>query len=57
MLINNNSQISVNTGFSGKKLALTVFFDVFLLSLLGLILVMSASSTYSAIKFDSVFHL
>jgi cell division protein FtsW len=57
MLINNNSQVSFNTGFSGKKLALTVFFDVFLLSLLGLILVMSASSTYSAIKFDSVFHL
>ena len=57
MLINNNSQVSVNAGFSGKKLALTVFFDVFLLSLLGLILVMSASSTYSAIKFDSVFHL
>ncbi|MEJ2615892.1 MAG: putative peptidoglycan glycosyltransferase FtsW [Ignavibacteriaceae bacterium] len=57
MLINNNSQISVNTGFSGKKLALTVFFDVFLLSLLGLILVMSASSTYSATKFDSVFYL
>ena len=57
MLINNNSQVSVSTGFSGKKLALTVFFDVFLLSLLGLILVMSASSTYSAVKFDSVFHL
>jgi len=57
MIVNNNLQVSVNTGFSGKRLALTVFFDVFLLSLLGLILVMSASSTYSAIKFDSVFHL
>lgn len=57
MLNNSNSQISISTGFSGKKLALTVFFDVFVLSLLGLILVMSASSTYSAIKFDSVFHL
>ena len=43
--------------FTGKKLALTIFFDVFILSLLGLILVMSASSTYSALKFDSIFHL
>lgn len=40
-----------------KKLALTVFFDAFLLMLLSLIIVLSASSTYSAIKFDSLFHL
>ncbi len=57
MLNNSNLQVSAGNGFSGKKLALTVFFDAFILSLLGLILVMSASSTYSAIKFDSVFHL
>ncbi|HSL87832.1 MAG TPA: putative peptidoglycan glycosyltransferase FtsW [Ignavibacteriaceae bacterium] len=40
-----------------KKLALTVFFDVFALMLLGLIIVMSASSTYSAFKFESTFYL
>lgn len=40
-----------------KKLALTVFFDSFALMMLGLILVMSASSTYSVFKFDSVFYL
>ena len=40
-----------------KKLGLTIFFDVFALMLLGLIIVMSASSTYSAIRFDSLFHL
>lgn len=40
-----------------KKLALTIFFDSFALMLLGLIIVMSASSTYSVVKFDSVFHL
>lgn len=40
-----------------KKLALTVFFDSFVLILLGLIIVMSASSTYSTVKFDSAFHL
>lgn len=40
-----------------KKLAITVFFDAFALMLLGLIIVMSASSTYSVIRFDSVFHL
>ena len=40
-----------------KKLALTVFLVAFVLSLLGLVLVMSASSTYSAFKFDSLFHL
>jgi len=40
-----------------KKLAITIFFDAFALMLLGLIVVMSASSTYSVIRFDSVFHL
>ncbi len=40
-----------------KKLGLTIFFDAFALMLLGLIIVMSASSTYSAIRFDSLFHL
>jgi len=40
-----------------KKLALTIFFDSFALILLGLIIVMSASSTYSVFKFDSVFYL
>ncbi|MGB5894846.1 MAG: putative peptidoglycan glycosyltransferase FtsW [Ignavibacteriaceae bacterium] len=40
-----------------KKLAITIFFDSFALMLLGLIIVMSASSTYSVIRFDSVFHL
>jgi cell division protein FtsW len=40
-----------------KKLALTIFLDAFILTLMGLVLVMSASSTYSAFKFDSLFHL
>jgi len=40
-----------------KKLAIIIFFDAFALALLGLIIVMSASSTYSVIRFDSVFHL
>ena len=40
-----------------KKLALTIFFDVFILILIGLIIVMSASSTYSVFKFESAFHL
>ncbi len=40
-----------------KKLAITIFLDAFVLTLLGLVLVMSASSTYSAFKFDSLFHL
>ena len=40
-----------------KKLAITVFFAAFNLILIGLIMVMSASSTYSAVKFDSSFHL
>src|SRR4030067_2775805 len=40
-----------------KKLAATIFFESVGLMLLGLILVMSASSTYSEFKFDSVYHL
>jgi cell division protein FtsW len=40
-----------------KKLAVIIFFDAFVLILLGLIIVMSASSTYSEFKFDSLFHL
>lgn len=40
-----------------KKLAITVFFAAFSLILIGLIMVMSASSTYSSVKFDSSFHL
>ncbi len=40
-----------------KKLALIIFFDSFALMLLGLVIVMSASSTYSVFKFDSLFHL
>ena len=40
-----------------KKLAITIFLEAFVLTLLGLVLVMSASSTYSAFKFDSLFHL
>lgn len=40
-----------------KKLAITIFFTSFSLILIGLIIVMSASSTYSSIKFDSAFHL
>lgn len=40
-----------------KKLGLTIFFDAFALMLLGLTIVLSASSTYSVFKFDSVFYL
>ncbi|MFO7447476.1 MAG: putative peptidoglycan glycosyltransferase FtsW [Ignavibacteriaceae bacterium] len=40
-----------------KKLAATIFFDAFALMLLGLIIVMSASSTYSSFRFDDLFHL
>jgi cell division protein FtsW len=40
-----------------KKLAVTVFFAAFCLILIGLIIVMSASNTYSAAKFDSSFYL
>jgi cell division protein FtsW len=40
-----------------KKLGVIIFLDVFVLMLLGLIIVMSASSTYSEFRFDSMFHL
>ncbi len=40
-----------------KKLGVIIFFDVFALLLLGTIIVMSASSTYSEFKFDSLFRL
>ena len=40
-----------------KKLGLTIFFDTFALMLLGLTMVLSASSAYSVLKFDSVFYL
>lgn len=40
-----------------KKLAIIIFFASFSLILIGLIIVMSASSTYSSVKFDSAFHL
>jgi len=40
-----------------KKLGLIIFFDAFVLMLFGLTIVMSASSTYSVFKFDSVFYL
>lgn len=40
-----------------KKLAIIIFFASFSLILIGLIIVMSASSTYSSLKFDSTFHL
>lgn len=40
-----------------KRLALIIFFIAIALMLLGLVIVMSASSTYSVFKFESVFHL
>jgi cell division protein FtsW len=40
-----------------KKLGFIVFFISFAMMLLGTIIVMSASSTYSVFKFDSLFHL
>jgi len=40
-----------------KRLALIIFFNAIALMLLGLVIVMSASSTYSVFKFESVFHL
>ena len=40
-----------------KKLAFINFFVTVSLILLGLIVVMSASSTYSVFKFESAFHL
>lgn len=40
-----------------KKLAVIVFFATLSLILIGLIIVMSASSTYSATKFNNSFYL
>jgi cell division protein FtsW len=40
-----------------RKLALIIFFVAFTFMLLGMVVVMSASSTYSAFKFDDLFHL
>ncbi len=40
-----------------KKLTIIVFFVSFALILLGLVIVMSASNTYSAAKFENSFHL
>jgi len=40
-----------------KRLAFIIFFNAIALMLLGLVIVMSASSTYSVFKFESVFHL
>jgi len=40
-----------------KKLAIIIFVSSFALMMLGLVMVMSASSTYSALKFDSTFYL
>lgn len=40
-----------------KKLAVTIFVSSFALMMLGLVMVMSASSTYSALKFDNTFYL
>ncbi|PJA98010.1 MAG: cell division protein [Ignavibacteriales bacterium CG_4_9_14_3_um_filter_30_11] len=40
-----------------KKLALTIFFETFILVLLGLVMVMTASGTYSVHKFSNVFYL
>ena len=40
-----------------KKLALTIFFETFILVLLGLVMVMTASGTYSIHKFSNVFYL
>jgi cell division protein FtsW len=40
-----------------KKLGFFIFFDSFAMMLMGTIIVMSASSTYSVFKFDSLFHL
>lgn len=40
-----------------KKLAATIFFTSIMLMLLGLIIVMSASSTYSDVKFESIYYL
>lgn len=40
-----------------RKLGLILFFDSVVLMLIGLIIVLSASSSYSSFKFDSLFHL
>ncbi len=40
-----------------KKLAITIFFETFILVLLGLVMVMTASGTYSIHKFSNVFYL
>jgi len=40
-----------------KRLAFIIFFNAIALMLLGLVIVMSASSTYSVFKFENVFHL
>ncbi|MDP2301513.1 MAG: putative peptidoglycan glycosyltransferase FtsW [Ignavibacteria bacterium] len=40
-----------------KKLSISIFFGSFILILLGLYLVMSASSTYSDAKFDNQFYM
>lgn len=40
-----------------KKLAITVLISSFALIMLGLIMVLSASTTYSSLKFESAFHL
>jgi cell division protein FtsW len=40
-----------------KKLGFFIFFDSLAMMLMGTIIVMSASSTYSVFKFDSLFHL
>jgi cell division protein FtsW len=40
-----------------KKLGFFIFFNSFAMMLVGTIIVMSASSTYSEFKFDSLFHL
>jgi cell division protein FtsW len=40
-----------------KKLGFIIFFDAFAMMLLGTIIVLSASSTYSEFKFDSLFRL
>ncbi|HED07213.1 MAG TPA: cell division protein FtsW [Ignavibacteria bacterium] len=40
-----------------KKLAITIFFETFILIMLGLVMVMTASSTYSIQQFSNVFYL
>ena len=53
-----NEAVTIKTNrFAGKKLAFTVFFDAFVLISAGITIVMSASSTYSALNLIAVFHL